>query len=74
MSVLAGSLWPGCVVLQRHLTVKTLSIAPKYEAQNPKFETIPNFQNPNFQNKNRRTGRKTVLNLGHLDFEFGVIT
>jgi len=46
------------------------AIARKYEARNPKFETIPNVQNPNLQNNNARTKQITVLNLGHLDLEF----
>jgi len=40
------------LILQRHLIAKTWFIIPKYEALNPKFETISNVQNPNFQNKN----------------------
>ncbi|MCU0289378.1 MAG: amino acid adenylation domain-containing protein, partial [Acidobacteria bacterium] len=42
----------------------------KSEIRNPKFETKPNDQNTNDQNKNQHSGAVFVLNFENLNFEF----
>ncbi|HLP57743.1 MAG TPA: amino acid adenylation domain-containing protein, partial [Candidatus Deferrimicrobium sp.] len=41
----------------------------KSEARNSKFETNPNDQNANVQNKNKNFGTASVLNFEHLNFD-----
>ena len=56
--------------LQRNVVLKNPVLEVKSEARNPKYETISNVQNTNFQNRMDNPAAADVRQFGNLNFEF----
>ena len=60
----------GSFIAEKLLLYKRLCYDAKFEIRISKYETIPNDQNPNFQNSGPRPRWEVVLNLCHSDLGF----